>query len=239
MIFNGTTKTISKQECRYYSYYCTDGYTNTSFNSNKAGSFTVTYNYNGKTAYYNYTVKELVATELTISSTKGTYVVGDNMDSIKVTVKYSNGKTEDVTSKAKVSGFSTNKDNVGNGKVATISYSGLEAKYTYDVKYAATLTKSEEYVGYGFFGPIYNSVYYIEFDIPKNAAVRGMARTDANGNRYTVMPIKYTTTKYYISEADYNEIKKMTGNNPKQTFVVTYSVDGKTFESTYTRVVTK
>ena len=231
---NGT----SKELCDYYNdYYCYDGYTRTNFSTANAGNYDVTYTYNKKTATYNYTVNKLIAESITLSLTHGTYIVDDAMDNITVTVKYNNGAIVDVTSKAKIEGFKTSIDNVGNGKVAKISYDGLSANYTYDVKYHAEIGTKNVKVGHGH-NAHYQDVYYLTFELPNNASVSKVVRTDANGAS-TVVNVEKDGNTYYISETDYNEIKKMKGNNPKQTLVVTYKVSGKEISSTYTRVVEK
>ena len=220
---NGKKETINKAG------YYTDGYTmSPAFDSRTEGSKSITYTYKTKTAVYNYTVKALEAKEIKLSTTYGKYIVGDNMDNVTVTLVYTNGTSKTLNANEySVTGFTTAISNVGTNKTATFTYNGLTATYKYDVRYKAEIGKVSVW--------FHADKYYLTFETPVGTTATSVTGYKADGSEYKVN-INYSDGKYYISEANYNEIKKMKGTNDNQKLVVTFS-NGVT--CTYTVVIEK
>ena len=119
---NGTTKVI------------TSGMTFSSPDMSTAGTKTVTVTYSGKTATFSITVLAVTVSSLTISKnpTKTSYYTGDKFDStgLKVTAKYNNNSTADVTSSVTLS----NPDmSTAGTKTVTVTYGGKSASFTITV----------------------------------------------------------------------------------------------------------
>ena len=201
---DGSEETITK--------YLVSGNTNV-VADNQKGYVT----YNGIKGEFKYNVIEKKVVSLSVTAPTNDYIKGEKFN-LTVTAKWNDGSEEEVTNYT-VSG-DTNK--VGLGQTATISYKGVTATYTYNVKYELHLVK-------------HGSLLYLEF--PENVNVKAIAYYDKKGNKSVIYQTGYNNkngNKYYLSINQYNEMHSMKGQHDKQKLVVT---DNNNAEYTYTKVV--
>ena len=133
---NGTTKEVTITPAMV-----------SNFNTTTAHSSAMTITYAGKTCTHSYTVVAVVATKIEIETNpQKEYYVGDSFvpSSGKIKVTYNNNTTASkAIDSAWVSNFNT--QTAGTNKVATITYEGKTATFTYNVTpvLATTLAISE------------------------------------------------------------------------------------------------
>ena len=115
LVLEGTNNNGSK-------FDITSGYTANVEKLNTAGKQTITVTYNGKTTTFEVTVMaiELSSIEITNGPTKAKYVEGENFDNtgMKITAKYNNGSTKEVTNYSVTDGNNLTADKTS----VTISY---------------------------------------------------------------------------------------------------------------------
>lgn len=128
---NGTSKTVSS------------GYKYGPATLSKTGDQEITVTYEGISTKFSVSVSSVSVSSVSIKSnpTKTTYTCGDtlNTSGLKLTVKYSNGKEETVSS-----GFSCSPSTLSSeGKqTVTVSYGGKSAKFSVNVEEAEFSTRS-------------------------------------------------------------------------------------------------
>ena len=112
-----------------------EGYTTSGFDSSEAGTRTVTVTYEGKTATFTVTVKNITVKSImvTVRPAKTVHWVGEELDTtgLVLTVRYSDNTTAKVTEGYTVSGFDSS---TAGTKFFTITYQGKTARSYVTVK---------------------------------------------------------------------------------------------------------
>jgi len=112
------------------------GYTASGFDSSTAGEKTVTVTYNGKTATFTITVRQIVSITITTLPNKTVYGKGDTLDTygLVVTAAYIDGLTQQITGYT-TSGFNSSTEGE---KTITVTYNSKSASFTVIVNDAFT-----------------------------------------------------------------------------------------------------
>lgn len=179
------------------------------------GNKNATISYKGATANYKFSVVEIQKLEVISSTTE--YIKGEKLD-IKVNAIYSDGEVE------KDVAYSIDKDTKTVGKKeATISYKGVTAKYTFNVKYELHLVSD---IWYG---------KYLEFD--ESVRIKNIKYYNKDGKNTFTIGGGNASKIYSLTTEQYNELQKMDGTNPKQRLVVSVKEGNKNVEYIYTMVI--
>ncbi len=167
------------------------------FDSTTAGTKVITVIYGGKSSAFSIEVRGKTLSSLAlIQPSKLTYVLGEAFDQsgLKVTARYADGSTEDVTAAVVLSGFDSSTAGI---KTITVNYGGKNVTFTITVqdKKVKKLTvipptKMEYLVGEALdtTGMVVTASYADNStaDVTSSAAVRGYDKTKAKRQTVTI-----------------------------------------------------